>query len=183
MAKYLLVNWETVLFKRKSFEGQLDRYLKVCVASVDEPQKVLFILPLFGNKNGGGFSDLIEVVRNHELGLDVKSHFAFSELLEPLEGEFVEVPSKVGPLFRVFTADEAKYGICPKNYAGKVERTSTGKVKIYYSIKVFRPYIRDNETGEKVNWHGWYPEELYYRFFGYNYKVLSDLTEPLQIEL
>lgn len=181
MAKYLLTNWETIPFKRQSFEGQLDRYLKVCVASVDSPQQILLIMPLFGTKNRGGFAHLIEVVRNHELGQDEKSAFSFYELLKPQEGEFVEVPSKHGPLYRIFTKDEAKYGICPINAVGKAERTASGKVKIYNSIRVFTPLIVDNETGEKVVVDGWRPEELYNRFFGYNYHILSDLTEPLQL--
>lgn len=181
MAKFLLTNWETVLFKRKSFEEQLDRYLKVCVASVDNPLQILQIIPLFGKKNRGGFTDLIEIVRNHELGQDEKSLFHFSELLKPIDAEFVEVPSKHGPLFRVFTKDEARYKMCSTNDVGRAERTATGKVKIYNSIRVFTPYIYDNETREKVILDGWRPEELYARFFGFNYRVLSDLTEPLQL--
>ena len=181
MAKFLLTNLETIPFKKKSFKGQLDRYLKVCIASADNPQKVLLTMPLYGKSNGGGYSDLINVVRNHELGQDDKSEFPFSELLKPIEGEFVEVKSKHGPLFRIFKNDDAKYGICPERYVGKVERTPTGKVKIYNSIKIFIHYTIDNETGEKRIAHGWSPEELYYRFFGYNYHVLANLTEPLQL--
>ena len=181
MAKFLLTNWETVPFKKKSFEEQLDRYLKVCIASADNPQKVLLTMPLYGKNNRGGYSDLINVVRNHELGQDEKSRFPFSELLKPIEGELVEVKSKHGPLFRIFKKDDAKYGICSENNVGKVERTPTGKVKIYNSIKVFIHYTFDNQTGEKRIVHGWSPEELYYRFFGYNYHVLADLTEPLQL--
>ena len=181
MAKYLMTNWETVPFKRKSFEEQLDRYLKVCVASVDNPQQVLMILPLFGKKNRGGFTDLIEVVRNHELGQDDKSPFPFSALLIPQEGEIVDVPSKHGPLFRIFTKDDAKYNMCSIDEVGRVERIATGKVKIYNSIRVFTPFCYDNETGEKVVLDGWWPEDWYYRFFGFNYRMLSDLTEPLQL--
>lgn len=182
MAKYLLTNWETVPFKKKSFDGQLDRYLKVCVASFENPQQILFIIPLFGTKNGGGFADLIEVVRNHELGRDEQSHFSFKELLTPQEGELVDVPSKHGPLFRVFTKDDARYNMCSINDIGRAERTATGKVKIYNSIRVFTLLHVDNETGEKVVLDGWRPDDLYNRLFRYNYRVLSDLTEPLQLK-
>ena len=179
MAKYLFTNWETVPFKRKSFEGQLDRYIKVCVASVDKPQQVLMVLPLYGKNNGGGFTHLIEIVRNHELGQDENNKFL--GLLEPVEGAFVDVPSKHGPLFRLFTKDDAKYGICPNEYVGKVERTPTGKVKVYHSVRVFIIYGKDNETGNVCSLHGWFPEEWYYRFFFFFYKALTDLTEPLQL--
>ena len=177
MAKFLFTNWETVPFKRKSFEGQLDRYAKACIASVDNPQRVLFILPFFGKC----FAHLIEIVRNHELGLDGDAELNFKKLLSPRDGEFVEIPSMHGPLFRVFTADEAKYGICSKEDVGKVERTPTGKVKIYHSIKIFSRFRLDKQTGEKHILYGWYPEDWYHRFFGYNYRILSDLTEPLQL--
>lgn len=179
MEKYLFTNWETIPRKGKTADWQLDRYLKVCVASIDNPQKVLFVLTLFGKSNGGDFSRLIEIVRNHELGQDVKNEFSF--LSEPIDGEFIEVPSKHGPLFRVFTKDDAKYGMCHPDSIGKVERTSDGKVKIYHSIKVFTLYTKDEDFGKMVIVPGWLPEKWYYRFFGYNYHVLSDLTEPLQL--
>ena len=180
MGKYIFTNWETVPFKKKSFEGQLDRFVKVCVVSVDNPQKVLFILPLYGKEGGGGFSHLVEVVRNHELRQDEKTKSHFSELLTPIEGEFVEIPSKHGPLYRIFTKDEARYGICALDKVGKVEREENGKVKVYHSIKVFCIYEEKKVFGKQyVN--GWFPEDWYYRFFGYNYRVLGDLTEPLQL--
>jgi len=181
MAKYLFTNFETVPFKKKYFEGQLDRYLKVCVASADNPQKVLLVLPLFGKDKGRGFNRLIEIVRNHELGQDEKNEFQFSDLFKPMEGEIVEIPSRHGPLFRVFTKDEAKYGICPQDSVGKVERTPTGKVKVYHSIRVFTIYEKDDDTGNLVTVPGWFPGEWYNRFFGYNYHVLTDLIEPLQL--
>lgn len=179
MEKYLFTNWETVPFKGKTYDWQLDRYLKVCVASVDNPQKVLCVLPLFGSNRGNSFKPYIEIVRNHELGKDDKNEFSF--LSEPVDGEFIEVPSKHGPLFRVFTKDDAKYGMCHPNSVGKVERTSDGKVKIYHSIKVFTVYKKDEDFGKMVIMPKWFPEKWYYRFFGYNYHVLSDLTEPLQL--
>lgn len=178
MAKYLFTNWETIPFKKKSFEGQLDRYAKVCVSSVENPHKVLFILPLFGKECGAGYGHIIEIVRNHELRKD--NDLEFSKLLKPFDGEFVEIPSKHGPLFRIFTKDEAKYGICPKDKIGKAERDETGKVKIYHTIKVFCLYENNIIIGKQYI-NGWYPEDWYYRFFGYNYRVLSDLTEPEQI--
>lgn len=180
MAKYIFTNWETVPIKRKTFEGQLDRFVKVCVASVDNPQKVLFILPLFGKENRSGFSNIIEVVRNHELGQDEKSRFSFTYLQKPVKGEFVEVPSKHGPLFRTFTKDESRYGLCAIDQVGKVERDVKGKVKIYHNIKVFCLY-KENDVLGKQYLSGWHPNDWYYRFFGYNYDILNNLTEPLQL--
>ena len=178
MKKFILTNWQTVPLYKK-YDWQLDRYIKVCVVDADNPQKVLFIVPLFGDNTGGGFSHLIEFVRNYEVGN--QTNHPFSDLLEPVDGEIVDVPSLNGPLFRVFTKDEARYGICRKEDVGKVERTPTGKVKIYHSIKVFTIYIKDNETGNIEPLSGWEPEQMYRRFFGYNYRILSDLTEPLQL--
>ena len=63
----------------------------------------------------------------------------------------------------------------------KIERTPDGRVKIYHHIKVFSLYAFDDDTGEKTYLDGWFPNDFYYRFFGYNYHRLSDLTEPLQI--
>ena len=177
MGKYILTNLETVPFKRKSFEGQLDRYLKVCIASVDNPQKVLLIMPLYGKSNGSGFCNIINTVRRHELGQDDGDYY---NLLEPIDGEFVDVPSMHGDLYRVFTPDEAKYGICSPDKVWKAERLSTGKVKVYKSIRVFCHYNVDRFFGKQYV-SGWFPQELYYRFLGYNYLKLADLTEPLQI--
>lgn len=178
MEKYNLINWETVPFNNKRFDWQLDRYAKVCVTRSDNPQKVLLIIPFFGTNTGSGFANLIHFVHNCELGQD---NLANSILVKPVDGDIIDVSSMHGPLFRVYTKDEARYGICRKEDVGKVERTPTGKVKIYHSIKVFTIYIKDNETGNIEPLSGWEPEQMYRRFFGYNYRILSDLTEPLQL--
>ncbi len=134
---------------------------------------------LFGKDDGSGFGYIIKTVRNHELGCGDEKEF--KELLQPLYGEIVEMPSRHGPLFRTFTKDEAEYGICPKDDEGKVERDTDGKVKIYHFIKVFcLCYKKDKITGQHYL-NGWYPDNWYYRFYGYNYHTLSDLTEPLQL--
>ncbi len=171
MPKFLFTNCKTFPFKKKSFNGQSERYVKCCIVSVNNPKQVLAIIPLFG------YDDITEDIYNYELG---KGPFP-SYLNKPIEGEFIDVPSKHGPLFRVFTKDEAKYGLCPQENVGKVERTLTGKVKIYNSIKVFTLYGTDNETGKKRILNGWSLDTWYNRFFGFNYHVLSDLIEPLQL--
>lgn len=170
MAKFLLTNWETVPFKKKSFEGQPDRFIKVCVASIDNPKQVLAIIPLFGIDER-----YIKIVHDYELGKrELPSYFNI-----PYDGEFEEVKSEHGPLYRVFTPDEAKYGICSPNEVGKVERLPNGKVKIYHSIRVFcRFYV--NKLGKQYL-NGWFPTQLYQRYFDYSYHRLSDLIEPLQI--
>lgn len=180
MGKYIIANFETVPFKRKSFEGQMDRFVKIYIASVDAPDKVLAVVPLFGNDNGTGFYDLIKAVRNHELGQDEKTPFPFEDLYKPIDGEFVDVPSMHGPLFRVFTIEDFKCGLCKTDEIGRVERTLDNKVKIYNTIRVFTHYNMDG-AGHKVTAGGWNPNTLYFRYYGYNYKPIADLTEPLQL--
>lgn len=173
MGKYKLVNWQTLPFKRKSFEGQLERYTKCCVVGADNPDKVLDIIYLFG------FDRLTEVIHERELGIGKEK--LIKELEEPIDGEFVEVESHSGPLFRRYLKDEALYGICSEHEVGKAERLDTGKVKVYHSIKVFTHYIIDDDIGKKEYINGWFPDQMYKRYFGYRYIPLSDLTEPLQI--
>lgn len=49
MEKYLYKYWQTFP-KYNSIDGQLDRFAKVCVVSVSNPQKVLDIIPIWGKK-------------------------------------------------------------------------------------------------------------------------------------
>lgn len=171
MGKYIFTNWETVPFKKKSFEGQSDRYVKVCVATEDNPQKILAIIPLFG------FDNIVEKLHDYELG-----KIPFPEFLKkPADGGFEEVQSRNGPLFHRFTPDEAKYGLCRKSDVWKAERLPDGKVKVYHSIKVFCHYRVIELTGEKIYQNGWFPWEMYNRYYRFNYLPLSDLTEPFQI--
>lgn len=173
MGKYKLVHWQTLPFKRKSFEGQSERYSKCCVVGADNPDKVLDIIYLFG------FDRLTKMIYEHELGEGKET--LIKELEEPIDGEFVEVESHNGPLFYRYLKDEALYGICLENEVGKAERLDSGKVKVYHSIKVFTHYIIDGNTGEKQYINGWYPDQMYNRYFGFRYIPLSDLTEPLQL--
>lgn len=173
MAKYKMINWQTVPFKRKSFKGQLDRYAKCCIVSEDEPHKVLDIIPLFG------FERLIRIVYDCEQGKGREKWIP--ELESPIDGEFINVTSHNGPLYRRFTKDEADYGICNPKDIGKAERTEFGKVRVYHSIRVFTHYIFDKNTGNKQYVDGWSPDQMYDLYFGYRYIPLSDLTEPLQL--
>lgn len=173
MGKYKLMNWQTLPFKKRSFEGQMDRYIKCCVVSNDNPEKVLDVICLFGF----GWS-LMDIVRNYELGIDKEK---CKEVLEhPINGEFVAVKSLHGPLYHRYTRDEGLYGLCAPQNVGKAERDANGKVKIYHSIIVFTHYY-DND-GEKEYVNGWFPEQMYRRYVGYRYLPLSDLTEPLKLE-
>lgn len=170
MTKYIFTNWKTIPFKRKSFEGQHERFAKVCVSSLDNPQQILAVIPIFGNTH------IIEIVHKYELGRGELPPF----MKEPLEGEFVNVQSMHGPLFRRFSPDEAKYGICDSDKIWKAERDLTGKVNIYNSIHVFCLYKIKPILGKQYL-NGWFPNQLYYHYFGYNYLPLSNLTEPLQL--
>ena len=62
MEKYLFKNWATFPFRRISFEGQMDRYAKVCVVSVDNPQRVLDIIPIYGKEKSSGLCDIINLI-------------------------------------------------------------------------------------------------------------------------
>jgi hypothetical protein len=173
MAKYKLINWQTLPFKRKSFDGQLERYIKCCVVSADVPDKVLDVVYIFGNRW------LTDHVHKRETDNANDSHM--KDLAMPVDGEFVEVKSLHGSLYRVFSKDEAQYGLCSAEDVGKAERDNNGKVKIYHTIKVFTLYKIIEIIGQKEYLNGWYPSQMYYRYFGYRYHPLSDLTEPLQL--
>lgn len=173
MAKFKMINWQTLPFKRKSFKGQLDRYAKCCIVSVEAPDTILDIITLFG------FEQLIKIVAECEQGIDKQKWIP--KLEAPIDGEFVEVKSKNGPLYHRYTRDEVDYGLCNPQEIGKAERTETGKVKIYHSIKVFTQYVYDEDTGEKHYLNGWFPDQMYNLYFGYRFIPLSDLTEPLQL--
>lgn len=173
MAKYKLINWQTLPFKRKSFDGQLERYIKCCVVSADVPDKVLDVVYIFGNKG------LIDHV--HKKELDKASDSQLKELSMPIDGEFFDIKSLNGPLYHVFSKDEAQFGLCSAEDVGKAERDNKGKVKIYHTIKVFTIYKIIEKVGIKLYEKGWSPSQMYYRYFGYRYLPLSDLTEPLQL--
>ena len=179
MGKYVFRHFATFPFKRKSFDGQMDRYAKVCVVSVDNPQKVLDIIPIYGRDDNAGMGDIIKLIYDIELGkqLDDESQRLLAGISKPVEGKFEEVNSLHGPLFHQFTPDEAKYGLCPTFSVWKPERDVNGKVKIYHSFKVFT--LQNGPDFHYVN--GWFPAQMYYRYYGYRYKRLSDLTEPIQL--
>ena len=173
MAKYKMVNWQTLPFKKNSYKGQLDRYAKCCIVSVEAPELVLDIVPLFG------FEQLIRIVHDCEQGIDKQKWI--SKLEAPIDGDFIEVKSKNGPLYHRFTKDEANFGLCNPMEIGKAERTETGKVKVYHSIKVFTHYVYNENTGKKQYLNGWFPDQMYNLYYCYRYIPLSDLTEPLQL--
>ncbi len=174
MGHYLITKMETCQIRKKSFEGQLDRFLKIVIASADNPNQALAIVPLFGKIDGSGFTEIINKVHQYEQETSLNEKLPIQ-----IDGEFEEVQSKHGALCREFTADEAKYGICNANDVGKVERTSDKKVRIYKSIRVFTRY--NIISGIKIYIPGWSREKMYYKYYGYNYFKLSDLTEPLQL--
>ena len=170
MGKYMLTNWQTAPFRKKTFEGQLERYAKACVVSLDNPQQVLAVIPIFGN------AEIIDIVHGFELG---KNELP-SSMRKSFDGEFVEIPSLHGKLYRRFSLDEARYGICKPDMAWKAERDSNGKVRIYNTIKVFCLYKLVPILGKQYL-NGWFPNQLYYHYYGYNYHPLSNLSEPLQM--
>lgn len=182
MEKYLLKNWTTFPFKRKTFDGQMDRFAKVCVVSLENPSKVLDIVPIYGNENSSGLRDIIRLIYDIEkgktIGNDAKQ--LLSALQEPVLGKFESVESLHGPLFHQFTPDEAKYGLCSANDVWKPERDNQGKVKEYLNMKVFTIINYDSEFGKFNYANGWSPSQMYYKYYGYRYLPFSKLTEPIQ---
>lgn len=173
MGRYKLINWQTLPFKKKSFKGQAERYIKCCIVGVDEPWKILDYIYIFGFG-----MELIDIVSKYESGIEREQ---WENVLEkPIDGEFVEIKSLHGPLYHKYTRDEGLYGLCTQENVGKAERDIHGKVKVYHNMKVFSYYIYD-EAGNKHYVNGWRPEQMYNRYFGYRYIPLSDLTEPLQL--
>lgn len=183
MGKYLLKNWKTFTFKNSSFEGQLDRYAKVCIVSVDDPERVVDIIPIYGKKYSVGHGRIIKLFYDIEQGtiLNKESQKLLLALQKPIEGKFEEIKSKNGPLFHQFTPDEAEYGLCSNSEVWKPERDENGKVKVYNSMRVFTQYMYDPDLGKYNYVNGWFPHQMYYKYYGYRYKPLSMLTEPIQL--
>ncbi|MBQ8709429.1 MAG: hypothetical protein IJ550_02445 [Bacteroidaceae bacterium] len=170
MGKFKMINWQTLPFKKKSFERQMDRYIKCCIVKESEPDKVLDVICLFG------FYWLMDVVQKYEQGIETEE---YEKLCRPIDGEFVEVKSMNGALYHRFTRDEGTFGLCTPQKVGKAERDINGKVKVYHSIKVFTLYHEYRGVKEYIG--GWSPQEMYRKYFGYRYLPLSDLAEPLQL--
>lgn len=181
MGKYLLKNWKTYPFKKKTFEGQLGRYAKVCIVSIDNPEKVLDIIPIYGEKYNSGLGRVIKLFYDIELAvpLDNESNKLWTLLQKPIEGKFEEIKSLHGPLFRRFTPDEAKYGLCLATDVWKPERDENGKVRVYNTMMVFTQYMYDSDIGTYSYVPGWFPNQMYYKYFGYRYLPISQLGEPL----
>lgn len=193
MEKYLYKYWQTFPFKYNSFDGQLDRFAKVCVVSVSNPQKVLDIIPIWGKKDEPRLRDIIQLIFKLEDGkaLAPQENKLLEFIKKPIIGQFEEIPSKHGPLFRRFTRDEAKYGLCSKYDVGKPERDENGRVRVYNTIRVFRHYIYDSEfeknnipVSEDDKYYTtpeWDLNKMYDKYFGYRYFKRSQLTEPILI--
>ena len=181
MEKYLFKNCKTYPFKKKSFEGQLGRYAKVCIVNVDNPEKIIDIIPIYGEKYNKGLGRVIKLFYDIELNvpLDSESNRLLAFLQKPIEGKFEEVKSLHGPLYRQFTPDEAKYGLCHANDVWKPERDENGKVKLYNTMKMFTQYMYDPDLGAYNYVPGWFPNQMYYKYFGYRYLPISQLKESL----
>ena len=183
MEKYFFINWATFPFKRKTFDGQMDRYVKVCVVNAENPQKVLDIIPIYGNEDLSGIRDVIRLIYDIERGVEIDdaSKKLLNNLQKPIMGDFVEIKRLHGPLFHQFTPDDARYGLCPEYNVWKPERDSQGKVKEYLSMRVFTISLYDSDICQYHYAKDWSPNKMYYKYFGYRYKPLSMLTEPIQL--
>lgn len=170
MEKYFFKNWATFPFKRKTFDGQMDRFVTVCVVNAETPQKVLDIIPIFGKL-------IVNLIYDWERGiqLDNESSELLKTLHNPIEGQFEEIKSKDGPLFHRFTPEEVKYGLCPASLIWKQERDQEGKVKVYESIKVFTQYEYYSDIGKYDYANGWFPDQMYKKYYGYRYLPISKI--------
>lgn len=181
MEKYLFKYWRTYPFKKKTFEGQMERYAKVCVVSVDNPQRVLDIIPIYGKETSSGLRDIINMFYDLERGITIDNSYRglIKSLQEPIVGQFEEIKSMHGPLFRQFTPDEAKYGLCSEHDVWKPERDINDKVIEYNSMRVFTMSLYDPDFGKYNYVDGWFPFQMYYKYFGYRYFPISQLRGSL----
>lgn len=178
MEKYFLKNWKTFPFKKKSFEGQLGRYAKVCVVSANNPDVVIDIIPIYGEKYNTGLGRVIKLIYDIELNvpLDSESNKLLARIQRPVLGQFEEIKSLHGPLYHQFTPDEAKYGLCLNTDVWKPEKDEVGKVKVYNTLKVFTQYMFDSDFNSYNYASGWSPNQMYYKYFGYRYLPISQLN-------
>ncbi len=175
MEKYYLRNWRTFPFKEKSFEKQLDRYAIATVRSVNNPNIILDVVPIWGRNLYGGMGKLIDLIYQKEQGfkLDNESLQFMSNYNKPIDGEFVEMKSYHGPLFRIYRRPEAEYGLCSIDKINKPERDAEGNIKIYDTIKVFTWSRYEPESQEFQHVKGWLPDDMYSKLFCYRYFPMS----------
>lgn len=183
MEKYYFKNWKTYPFKKKSFNGQLDRFAKVCIVSVEKPNEVIDIIPIYGENNDKRFESIIKLIHDIELNipLDIESKKLLNTLQRPIVGQFEEFKSLHGPLFHQFTPDEAEYGLCSERDVWKPERDENGNVKEYNAIKVFTMYSYDSEFGSYYINPEFTAQKMYYKYLYYRYKPISMLNEPTKL--
>ena len=183
MEKYLFKNWKTFPFKKKSFDGQLDRYLTVCVVNAESPQTVLDIIPIYGSEKHSDFREIIKLIYDIERGIEINesSRELFESLQKPIWGQFEEIKSQHGPLFHQFTPAEARYGLCSECDVWKPERDENGKVIEFMSIKVFTHSIYHPDFRKYGYANGWFPHQMYYKYFGFRYRPISLLREPMKL--
>lgn len=176
MKKFKFVHWRTFPIKKESFKGQYNRFALTCVVSVDSPEKVIDVIPIFG-KNNDRNERIIKLIYNKErnIHLDEESEKLWDFLQRPVYGKFVEEKSMHGPLFRIYTQSEADHDLCPVSMVGKPERDENGKIKEYATMKIFTWMIYDSGKWRPI--YGWFPQQRYYLYFGHRYHPISQLKK------
>lgn len=180
MEKYYLKNWRTFPFKEKSFEKQLERFAIATVCSVNNPNVILDIVPVWGRDYNRGIGRYIKLVHEKELGfeLDKESNdYLLSYFSKPIYGEFEEMKSHHGPLFRIYTQNEAEYGLCSIEDINKPERDSEGNIKVYNTVKVFTWSTYDSDFGQYQYVRGWLPDDMYSKLYCYRYFPIHMLNQ------
>ena len=126
---YVLKNFRTIPFSKRSYNEQHEYFVKADVYHVGKPHTLLDIVPIWQNNRYG---NIIDIIHNHEVNGDTIPN----ELFQPVPGEFVnfEWPQ---PLYRIYTDDDVRLGRCSSNMVGKYVRNLNGTIKVFNRVKVF----------------------------------------------
>lgn len=126
---YRLKNFQTRHFSRRSFNEQHDYFVVADVYSASKPDSLLAIVPIWQKRTYG---NIIDQIRNHE----VKGTPIPDELYQPVPGEFVNYKWPK-PLYRIWTEDDVRLGLCSPNKVGHYRQNIDGSYKIFSTVKVF----------------------------------------------
>ena len=166
MKKYRFKELKIVKYRNRN-----NYYLKAYLTLADRPNDVICIIPIYDR------NDWIDITKKHLSGQESpKQDIKYKDLLAPFYGDFIEVPSKWGPLYHKFTIDDYELGHCLKEDIGQAERNENGDVIVYKSIKIFTPskdYIYETKEYE------WKPEERAQYYYNYCFFRITELQEPL----
>ena len=180
MELYILKNYRTRRFSRKSFDSQSKYFIVADLFRADKPNRILGVIAYWGSEE----EDQVRKAEESKTLLP-KSFY------EPFYGKFEDVKSEV-PLLRFYTADDTYCGFCKKEDEGKFLSNPDGSYKVYNSIKVFcrysTAYIRfrtdprtKDYTCRQISKYmeGWEAKKLAQYRKEYCYKELSEIGKNM----